>query len=190
VFPFGAARRKRGREDLSIRGNRGRRKRRGLTPRREGADRGARGLIEVSTFKVAKTRAVSRAHGRHYLFIYATFNYGRETAKLIAVPRRLPRDRDSRRYLHANSCQAQILPFRTRKNLHRGESGPRVRTERVRRYAYDRAVCHLRPAFRPPFHAFLPPFLVAPFARRVTLYCRQLRQSSDVTIAPSWIINS
>lgn len=150
MFPFGAARRKRGREDLSIRGNRGRRKRRGLTPRREGADRGARGLIEVSTFKVAKTRAVSRAHGRHYLFIYATFNYGRETAKLIAVPRRLPRDRDSRRYLHANSRQAQILPFRTRKNLHRGESGPRVRTERVRRYAYDRAVCHLRPAFRPP----------------------------------------
>jgi len=56
------------------------------TTREERTPTEARGLIEVLTFKVTNVvlRAPPPTGARHYLFIYATFNYGRETAKLIA----------------------------------------------------------------------------------------------------------
>lgn len=79
----------------------------------------ARGLIEVSTFKGGERCPAPAAT----LFIYATFNYGRETAKLIA-PAATNGARDSRRYLHANSFETR---FRTRKNPHRDESRPYAR---------------------------------------------------------------
>lgn len=78
------------------------------------------GLIEVSTFKVANV--VPRAGDIIYLFTPHSITAARPQNWLRAAP--LPRDRDSRRYLHANSFQTR---FRTRKNPHRGESRPRAR---------------------------------------------------------------
>lgn len=93
---------------------RGARKRRGLTQRREDADRGARGdLIEVSTFKVAKTRGLPRTDDIIYLFTphSITAAWPQNWLPCRAV---CPRDRDSRRYLHANSHQTRFLSARGR----------------------------------------------------------------------------
>jgi len=77
-----------------------------------------RGLIEVSTFKA---NVVPRAGDIIYLFTPHSITVARPQNWLRAAP--LPRDRDSRRYLHANSFQTR---FRMRKNPHHGESGPRA----------------------------------------------------------------
>jgi len=134
------------------------------TTREERTPTEARGLIEVLTFKVTNVvlRAPPPTGARHYLFIYATFNYGRETAKLIARRVIAARDRDSRCYLHANSFQTRS---RTRKNPHRDKSGPRAPSAR----ASDGPV---------PSHLadprFDPRFAPSPSsALRVILYCRR-----------------
>lgn len=106
----------------------------------------ARSLIEVSTFKGGE-RCVPCLL-RHYLFIYATFNYDRETAKLIApaaARANVPGIRDAicmQIFRRRDSARGRIRPVTNRDRMRgRGpdESGETALT-RV-------TSSHLRPRF-------------------------------------------
>lgn len=143
-----------------------------------------RGLIDVPTFKVPDVLLLlsfSPPLARATLFIYLRHIQlptrdrktdcaptGRPTG-VAARARVRSRDRDSRRYLHANSFQAR---FRTRKNPHRDESGPRARARVPSLFTFDpafrpAAVLSLSPRLPPPLRrSLLPPTWRASDARR------------------------
>lgn len=122
-----------------------------------------RGLIDVPTFKVPDVVPPPLSPRRPFRWRATLFIYLRHIqlqprdrktdcapVLLTSLARARARDRNSRRYLHANSSQAR---FRTRKNPHRDESGLRVLV-----------LSHLRPGVstgalsRPPLcRSLLPP---------------------------------